>query len=143
MPPNKALDFLVMRRSGNFAGGLDLLERPNATTTVLLKSAGLLGLSEVFDRDLWELDGVSFGAYVNPDFSQFGAKLMNGGSNLVWIVGHDIFRVNELASTWPTNSPRPYSTVVAAASVLAALLYPDRVPWFLTIWPPSLISTFR
>ena len=130
IPPEKTLDYLVARRANDFAQADDLVERPNESLTVLLKAAVLLGLEEVFDDSLWMVDGVSFAAYINDDFSQYGADKMSGGQNLVWTIGHDVFRVADLVRTWPAPSPRPRSDLIAAVVMLASLLYPDRVPWF-------------
>lgn len=130
IPPEKTLDYLVARRENDFAQADNLVEQPNESLTVLVKAAALLGLGEVFDESLWKIDGVSFAAYLNDDFSQYGADMMTGGQNLVWTVGHDVFRIADLVRTWPEPSPRPRSDLIAAVAVLASLLYPDRVPWF-------------
>jgi hypothetical protein len=131
IPAHKVLDYLIARQRADFAPVLDLVERPDETTAVLLKAAPLLDLQEVFDRCLWELDGHAFSAYLNCDFTQFGAETMNGGENLVWTVGHNIFRVGDLVANWPATTPRPHDNVTFAGAVLASLLYPDRTPWFL------------
>lgn len=55
---------------------------------------------------------------------------MTGGQNLVWTIGQDVFRVADLARTWPQSIPRPQSDLEAAVAVLASLHYPNRVPWF-------------
>jgi hypothetical protein len=124
------LDYLVARQRGDFTSVLDLVERPDETTSVLLKAAASLDLAEVFDQALWELDGHVFLAYLNDDFAQFGAERMSGGENLVWTVGQNIFRVSDLVASWPTAAPKPGDRIAAAGVVLASLLYPDRTPWF-------------
>lgn len=130
IPPEKTLDYLVARRANDFSQVDDLVEQPNESLTVLMKAAALLDLGKVFDESLWIVDDVSFAAYLNDDFSQYGADMMIGGQNLVWTIGRDIFRVADLVRTWPEPSPRPRSDLTAAVAVLASLLYPDRVPWF-------------
>jgi hypothetical protein len=131
IPADKVLDYLIARQRGDFASVFELVERPDETTAVLLKAAALFGLDEVFDLALWELDGHVFLAYLNGDFAQFGAETMSGGENLVWTIGHNIFRVSDLVANWPSAAPRPSDNVTAAGAVLASLLYPDRTPWFL------------
>lgn len=130
IPPEKTLDYLLARRANDFSQVDDLVERPNESLTVLMKAAVLLGLGEVFDESLWKIDGVSFAAYLNADYSEYGADRMTGGQNLVWTVGHDVFRVADLFQTWPEPSPHPRSDLMAGMAVLASLLYSDRVPWF-------------
>jgi len=131
IPADKVLGYLIARHRGDFASVLDLVERPDETTAVLLKAAAWLDLAEVFDQALWELDGHVFLAYLNGDFAQFGAETMSGGENLVWTIGHNIFRVSDLVANWPPAAPTPGDNVTAAGAVLASLLYPDRTPWFL------------
>lgn len=130
IPLDKVLDYLVARHANDFTQIAELIERPNESLTVLLRSAMLLNLDEVFDQSLWEIDGVNFSAYLCSDFSQFGADLMEGGENLIWTIGTDVFRVTDLISTWPPSPPRPESELKAALAVLASLLYPNRIPWF-------------
>ena len=129
LPSSKALDYLKARALGELASTIDLVERPNETTTVLLKSAVMLGLGDVFDEDLYRLDGHSFLAYINSDFSQFGSEMMSGGDNLVWTIGQDIFRVRDFEMSWPKEIEGP-DEQIAGIMMLASLLYPDRVPWF-------------
>ncbi|MDD5389375.1 MAG: caspase family protein [Gallionellaceae bacterium] len=130
IPPEKTLEYLLARRANDFTQTADLVERPNESLTVLMKAAALLGLGEVFDESLWKVDGVGFAAYLNADFSQYGEDMMTGGQNLVWTVGHNVFRVDDLVRTWPQPTPRPESDLKEAVAVLASLLYPNRVPWF-------------
>ena len=89
-------------------------------------------IEDVFDYDLWRLDGVSFGAYFTDQLEQFADERMEGGENNIWEIGHDVFRVTDLEASWPRSaiqsSPSP-ALITGAAT--ASLLYPDRVPWFL------------
>jgi hypothetical protein len=130
--PDKVLNYLRMRHSGQFQAEPDLVARPSITTTVLLKAAELFGLEEVFDDDLWRLDWVTLGAYFTNDFEQFGDEHMQGGENNVWQIGHDVFRVKDLDATWPEPAPqRSPAAVLKAGAAMASLLYPDRVAWIL------------
>jgi hypothetical protein len=122
------VDYILSVDAGDFSKVVNAVERPNETLTVLLRLAPTLGLADVFDESLWRLDGVNFMAYVNPDYSRFGDEVMHDGENLVWEVGYDIFRVPELASSWPEITP-PTDHLGRHLSLMAALLYPDRVPW--------------
>lgn len=122
------LDYLLASEIGDYSKVSDAIERPNETLTVLLRLAPALGLTDVIDESLWLLDGVNFMAYLNPDYSCFGDEVMHDGENLVWEIGYDIFRSQELVTAWPAI-PQPVNELVRSLSLLAALLYPDRVPW--------------
>lgn len=130
IPPESTLDYLLARRENDYSKVHDLVERPLETLTVLMRIAAAFDLGQVFDEDLWKLDGVPFAAYITPAFSEYGEDMMTHGQNLVWTVGHDIFRVADLRRSWPQSHPEPSSATVVGAAVLASLLYPDRVPWF-------------
>jgi len=130
--PDKVLNYLLMRHSGQFQAEPDLIGRPNLTATVLLKAARLLALEGVFDQDLWRLDGVPLGAYLSNDFKQFADRHMRDGENLVWCIGQDIFRVRDVEASWPNAvAPATSDPVLMAGAAMASLLYPNRVPWFL------------
>lgn len=129
--PNRVLDYLRARNARDFSTCPDLVERPIETLTVLLRIAGILDLEEVFDDSLWRLDGVSFAAYVPSDYHQYGLPMMEGGENLLWTVGQDVFRCGDLAATWEPV-PQPADHLVLGLSVISSLLQEDRVPWFLS-----------
>jgi Caspase domain len=130
--PDQVLNYLLNRHSGKLQNNLELVARPNYTTTVLLRTARLFDLEDIFDDDLWRLDGVPFAAFVPRDFGQSADRIIEGGENAVWIIGHDVFRISDLNTTWPADITRkPDSPVLATSVVMASLVYPDRVSWFL------------
>lgn len=126
-----ALAYLLAKMSGDYSGIAELIERPMETATVLLKAARLFDLEEVFDEALWRLDGVSFSAYIPANLAHFNDEIMRGGENVVWTIGHDVFRTTDFVVTWPPMVPAPATAVTKALSVLAALTLPDRQTWFL------------
>lgn len=131
LPPERALDYLLARRSNDYSACTDLIERPIETLTVLLRASSLFGLEEIFDESLWMLDGVHFSAYIPADYLQFSALTMDGGQSLVWAIGRDVFKTGDLTATWPLSTPSPQSPLVASLAIVASLLFPDRQPWFL------------
>jgi hypothetical protein len=98
---------------------------------VLLKAAVQLGLGEVFDESFWKIDGLSFSAYLPADYVQFGDRLMEGGENLVWSIGYDVFKTADFVASWPALKTSPQTPLVASLAIAASLLYPDRQAWFL------------
>ncbi len=126
-----ALAYLLAKMSGDYSGVAELIERPMETVTVLLKAARLFDLEEVFDEALWRLDGVSFSAYMPANLAQFNDEVMRAGENVVWTIGHDVFRTTDFLATWPPMMLAPATAVTKALSVLAALTLPDRQTWFL------------
>lgn len=131
LPAEDALRYLLAKTSGNYSEAADLVERPLETMTVLLKAAGLFDLDEVFDDALWRLDGVSFSAFMPANLMQFNDATIRDGENVVWTIGHDVFRIKDFLTTWPPTMPTPSTAVTKALSVISSLTLPDRQPWFL------------
>jgi hypothetical protein len=96
-----------------------------------LRSAGRVGLDDVIDEDLYLLDHLPLNAYVPSDYSLFGMEHIEGGENLSFIIGHDIWRVKDVEKSWPVELKQIPENEVRCLSILASLLFPDRVPWFL------------
>lgn len=131
LPRDRALDYLLARHQNEFSVAMDLVARPTELLTVLLKAAGRFGLEAIFDESLWKLDGVALSAYRPTSYMNYGAPLMEGGENLVWTIGFDVFRVAEFSASWPAATNIPQSPLVASLALAASLLYPDRQAWFL------------
>jgi Caspase domain len=131
LPADDALAYLLAKMSNDYSGATGLIEQPQETITVLLKTAGFFDLQEVFDEALWRLDGISFSAYMPSTLSGFNKEIMRDGKNFIWTIGHDVFRTTDFLSTWPPLMPTPATAITKALSVLTALTLPDRQPWFL------------
>lgn len=128
---DRALEYLLARRGNDYSNSLDLVARPIDMLTVLLRAAGLFGLEAVFDESLWKIDGVAFSAYRPTSYMSYGTSLMEGGENLVWSIGFDVFKTAEFIASWPAAKTVPQSPLVASLALAASLLYPDRQPWYL------------
>lgn len=131
LPRDRALDYLVARCQNDYSDSMDLVARPVDLLTVLLKAAVQLGLEDVFDESLWKIDGLAFSAYLPADYVKFGDRLMEGGENLVWSIGYDVFKTADFVASWPAPKTSPQTPLVASLAIAASLLYPDRQAWFL------------
>ena len=121
--------FLIARGTGETDLVRGLLAQPSELITVLLRAARQFGLDDAFDPHLIELDGFDLNAFIPAAYGDFAADLVRDGSNLGFAIGRDIFTVSELEAAWP-QIPVPHDEEWSAA-ILAALLLPDRTPWFL------------
>ncbi len=131
VPRDRALEYLLARRGNDFSQSMDLVARPIDLLTVLLKAAPLFELEAIFDESLWKIDGVAFSAYQPTNYMNYGASLMEGGENLVWKIGFDVFRTAEFCASWPAAKTVPQGPLVASLALAASLLYSDRQAWFL------------
>ena len=118
-------------KRGRSLDKVGLVARPIDLLTVLLKAASLFELEAIFDESLWKIDGVAFSAYLSTNYMNYGVSLMEGGENLVWRIGFDVFKTAEFGVSWPAAKTVPQSPLVAALALAASLLYPDRQAWFL------------
>lgn len=135
----KTLSYLVTRAGAVGEPNLDLVAQPTELVACLLRASRLFDLSEEFDNSLEALDHLALNAYLPESYLPFGEEQIMGGVNVVFQVGHDIWRVADLETAWP-NFPVPSGPGQAMAAILASLLYPDRTPWFL-LPVPQLIET--
>jgi hypothetical protein len=123
------LQFLIARQTGEFDRVRSSLARPTELLTVLLKAAALFGLEDEFDPWLSQFDGFDLNAFLPNGYSDFGDEMIPDGVNAGYRIGHDVFTVAELEAAWH-SAPDPLGEE-RVASMLAALLLPDRTPWFL------------
>lgn len=100
--------------------------------TCLLMLSDSFGLSDTFDVAMENLDHLELNAYIADDYYSFGRRYISGGNNASFTVGHDIWTVADLITNWPAKSvATPPSIAVRNNALLASMLFPDRVPWFL------------
>ncbi|MES2878262.1 MAG: caspase family protein [Pseudomonadota bacterium] len=131
VPRDRALEYLLARRGNDFTNSMDLVARPIDLLTVLFKAASQFELEAIFDESLWKIDGLAFSAYRPTNYMNYGASVMEGGENLIWTIGIDVFRIAEFSASWPPAKTVPPNPLVASLALVASLLYPDRQAWFL------------
>lgn len=101
IPATSILDFLEARASRDYSAVLELLERPDEFTAVVLLAAAVLGLQDEIDPHLWEIDGHILCTYVTNAYATFGQQQMEAGRNLVWTIGDTVFRIADLNLAQP------------------------------------------
>lgn len=131
LPPSEVIEFLLRRREAKF-DGWRWLANPSSLSFAILLCGALYGLSDEFDVGLEDLDHCAIGAFVPLSYGSFFEARIEEGANLIFRVGHDFWRMDELTQHW--NSTQHPSSSNEGESLLAALcsmLFPDRVPWLL------------
>lgn len=129
--PERILDYLLSRMSGDYGGITEEIAQPTELLTVLILLSRLYGLQDTFDEALSELDHVTINAFIADDYQAFGQTSIEDGENDAYMIGHGVWSVDDLLRYWPTHAFLPPSApVVGCAALLASLLFPDRVPWF-------------
>ena len=128
--PDEVLSYLIARQSGEFDGLWRQMARPSELMTVLARVAALYGLEDEVDPSFIKFDRQNFNAYVPSDYADFGSAMIRNGVNATFGIGHHVFSIGDIITNWPAG-PAPRTAGGAAAALLASLLFPDRVAWFL------------
>ena len=122
------LRFLIARQTGEADRVRSSLARPTELLTVLLRAAAFFDLEDAFDPWLIRFDGVDLNAFLPTNYADFAEDTIRNGVNAGYRIGQDVFTVAELDAAW-RHAPDPIGEERTAA-MLAALLLPDRTPWF-------------
>lgn len=132
-----ALRFLTAVTEGRYDDFRDILANPMTLLPALLLVMDQCGLSDIADGAMRGFDHTNINIFIPDDFTTFGAALIEEGTNFSLNIGHTVFRVSELVAEWSKIEERLNADATLAsppiriASILASLLRPDRVAWFL------------
>jgi hypothetical protein len=132
-----ALRFLTGVAAGRCDDFQNILANPTSLLPAVLLVMDRSGLADIADGAMKGFDHININIFVPSDFSTFGADLIDNGTNFSLNVGHTVFSVSDLVAEWSKieghlNADAILtSPAVRIASVLASLLRPDRVAWFL------------
>jgi len=139
---SKTLAYLVARGNQPKQLTAEMAAQPTELVLALLRLSSLFDLAEEFDASLSDLDHLPLNAYLAHDYRQFGQDHIMGGTNAVFVIGHDFWTITQLDSAWP-SLPGPDQPAVAMTALLASLLLPDRSPWFLLSAPSRIEAQTR
>jgi hypothetical protein len=127
--------YMLGRHTQRFEDVSEHVANPSEAIAVILRLAPLFGLADVFDDAMAELDHVNINAFVASDYAQFADDTIVDGDNHTFTIGHGIWTIDDLISRWPEAAAEaPESLAMRAGAMLSALLFPNRVPWFVV--PP-------
>lgn len=128
----KVLDFLLARATNDFSASPGLYAKPSEFALVVLRGAAMFDIEDQVDRALHHLDRVSTTAFLPAHFDQFANELIRDGSNVNFRIGFDAYTVDEIERSWPSAAVvKPATRACFFRCILASLLFPNRVPWFL------------
>ncbi|MDC7675552.1 caspase family protein [Asticcacaulis machinosus] len=135
--PEQVFDYLLARSAGDFSEASQLCARPSEFALMLIRASTWFGLEGEVDQAMHLMDRESLIAFLPRRLDQFAEDLMQDGSSIVFRVGFDVWTVAEIESAWPQEAVvQPAGNAEHFRCLLAALLFPNRVPWFL-FSPPT------
>jgi hypothetical protein len=128
--PDRVLGYLMACTLGSFDGVRAELAIPSELVTAVLRGAAALGIEDAYDPYLAELDGVELNAFLPDGYDGFADDTIWGGVNAGYGIGRDVFTVDELEAAW-ADAAQPPNVATRICALAAALVLPDRTPWFL------------
>jgi Caspase domain len=135
--PHRVFEFLNRLLDENFSDAFDLLARPCELLSVLLMMGHCFGLHDALDPDLHLLDHVSLNVFIPRDHREFSKPTIRNGINHTYEIGRGIWTLEDFYSVWASDcvaqinaDPYVQLTSVKIGALYAALLFPDRSPWF-------------
>jgi hypothetical protein len=138
MRPEDALAYLRARSTGDFSAAGPLIARPLESLALALLIGARCGMADEFDTDLRHLDHVTLNVFIPDSYRDFGKEVIHAGRNHVFQIGRNVWRVSDLERLWEEScvpqlqcDPSLRFGVVRIAALCSALVFPDRIPWFL------------
>jgi Caspase domain len=123
-----AFAYTYARASEKLAQNSDLSSNPSELLTVILRLGQILGLDDIFDKELWHFDDRSCLAFLSDSLVEFGDQRITTGSNRIWTIGRNVFRLSDFGDIW-THESEPQSRIERICMLCACFIYQDRVPW--------------
>ena len=132
-----ALRFLTAVTEGRCDEFRNIMANPTSLLPAVLLVMDRSGLADIADGAMKGFDHTNINIFVPNDFSTFGADLIEDGTNFSLNIGHTVFSIGDLVAEWSkieahlSADATLTSPAVRISSILASLLRPDRVAWFL------------
>lgn len=137
---NKLPEFLLRRFSKESRNAREIYAQPDHLLSVLFFVAAKAGLQDVVDPYLERIDHKMFNVFIPADHTRFGATSIRNGVNITFQIGSEhglgVFKTSDFKNWWEKTcvprldaEPRAESEPIRMASLITAMLLPDRIPW--------------
>lgn len=127
-----AFEFLFRRATGKLKPGCEFIAQPSELIAVCMRLAALAGLSDLFDFMAVDLDHIVANVFVPDNWRDFGDEAIEHGVNHSFQIGHGIWTTKDFEAIWPEEKiAPPENALIGSACILASLIFPNRVPWFI------------
>ncbi|WP_063901746.1 caspase family protein [Burkholderia ubonensis] len=136
--PEDVLSYLHARITGNFGDCHGAIAQPCESLSLVLLLAARYGLAEECDGHLQTLDHLTHCIFLPDSHLEFAKPIIRNGRNHVFQIGHKVWQAADLVQRWREACvPQLEADVsirhasVRIAATCAALVFPDRSPWFI------------
>lgn len=131
LAPDRIFDYLAARFAGTLSQDSEIIAQPSELVAVCLLLGANVGLGDVVDAIMIDLDHVWLNAFFPDSYRGIGDDILNEGRNITMRIGHEIWNVKDFEKAWSTIDWVPPATdLERTAAILASLIFPDRVSWF-------------
>lgn len=140
LPDKDSFKYFKHRLSEERPDFTNLCGRPSEALFALLMTYWRQGSLDIIKYNFTDLDGFAVGTFIPQSYANFAEVSIYSGVNIHAQIGHDLFTTAEL-STFIENdlmkrisdASLEMSDLQGTCAVLAALIFPDRVPWHLLL----------
>lgn len=115
-----------------------LSSSPSETLALVMLSSVRHSLRDEVDVNLDKLDHAYLNIFIPRDYLDFSQPCISDGVNHVFQIGHKVWTVENFLDRWQTScmpqiiqSGSLNSSTTRIGALCSALLFPNRVPWFL------------
>ncbi|WP_354674951.1 caspase family protein [Cupriavidus alkaliphilus] len=137
LEPEEAFEYLRLRAAKD-ERLKTLCANPSESLAMTMLMASRFGLDDVLDQDMVDLDHAHAVVFVPADHTTFAQKVIRQGRNHVFQIGYGVWTLQDLCDRWEKVClPQFQSDAsltrldVQMGALCSALVFPDRVPWFL------------
>ena len=114
----------------------ELISSPTELLSALMLASKMLELEDVVDDFVEDLDHFSANLFIPDSYTSFADERIDNGVNYTFTIGHGVWCVEDFIKTWMVvrdqldNDPSIKLPATKIAAICAALIQPDRTPWF-------------
>jgi len=133
---SNAYRFIKGRAEGDKAVQDELISSPTEFLSALILVSDKLELTDVVDDVIEQFDYASANLFVPDSYTSFADERVDNGVNYTFMIGHDVWCVKDFMERWSHirsqlgRDSYIKSPIVRIGSICAALVQPDRTPWF-------------
>lgn len=140
LPDEDVLDFLRYRCSDDKFDQERFSAKPSELVFVLLYHFLASSRLDIVRYDFREMDHLIVSSFIPDSYADFSDEVVYDGSNIQFHIGFDVFTAQDFSELFAMHL-RPaieHAAEIADSdelnvALLASLIYPNRVPWFLAI----------
>lgn len=136
---DEVLTYLINRASAQERLSPELLANPSQLISVLINLVKEFINVDSFDEHLRILDHQNLVVFIPDTFASFSENIIYSGVNNAFKIGHGIWSFQDFERQFAEEclplilKNKPTDRVLMDCSIIASLIFPNRIPWFLEL----------